>query len=132
MRFAHNPDFAEGLSTSLRTGLAALPADVDGALICLGDMPTVAPGVLDKLIAAYNPTEGRTICVPVAHGRRGNPVLWDRRFFADMARISGDTGARHLIGENAEQVCEIQVDTDGVLDDVDTPDGLASLVEKTR
>jgi len=130
--FTHNPDFAEGLSTSLRAGLAALPADVDGALVCLGDMPAVAPGVLDTLIAAYNPTEGRTICVPVAHGRRGNPVLWGRRFFADMARISGDTGARHLIGENAEQVCEIQVDTEGVLNDVDTPDGLARLMESTR
>ncbi|WP_431856454.1 NTP transferase domain-containing protein [Azospirillum sp.] len=129
---AHNPDFAEGLSTSLRVGLAALPADVDGALVCLGDMPAVAPGVLDRLIAAYNPTEGRAICVPVAHGRRGNPVLWDRRFFADMARVSGDTGAKHLIGENADQVCEIQVDGNGVLEDVDTPDGLARLMEGTR
>ncbi|PWC55550.1 molybdopterin-binding/glycosyltransferase family 2 protein [Azospirillum sp. TSO22-1] len=128
----HNPDFAEGLSTSLRVGLAALPADVDGVLVCLGDMPAVASGVLDRLIAAYNPTEGRAICVPVAHGRRGNPVLWDRRFFADMARVSGDTGARHLIGENAEQVCEIQVEGDGVLADVDTPDGLARLMESSR
>lgn len=128
--FADNPDFADGLSTSLRAGLAALPADVDGALVCLGDMPTVEPGVLDRLIAAYNPTEGRAICVPVAQGKRGNPVLWDRRFFADMARISGDTGAKHLIGENTEQVCEVAVDQDGVLDDVDTPDGLARLMER--
>ena len=128
--FADNPDFADGLSTSLRAGLAALPAEVDGALVCLGDMPTVEPSVLDRLIAAYNPTEGRAICVPVAQGRRGNPVLWDRRFFADMARVSGDTGARHLIGQNIEQVCEVPVDQDGVLDDVDTPDGLARLVAR--
>jgi len=125
--FAHNPDFADGLSTSLRAGLAALPAEVDGALVCLGDMPMVGGAVIDRLIAAFNPAEGRAICVPVSHGKRGNPVLWDRRFFADMARISGDTGAKHLIGLNTEQVCEVPVDDSGVLDDVDTPDGLARI-----
>ncbi|WP_448187664.1 NTP transferase domain-containing protein [Azospirillum sp. sgz301742] len=129
--FADNPDFADGLSTSLRAGLAALPAEVDGALVCLGDMPAVAPGVLDRLIAAYNPTEGRAICLPVAHGRRGNPVLWDRSFFADMARVTGDTGAKHLIGQNTEQVCEVTVEQNGVLDDVDTPDGLARLLKQS-
>ena len=125
--FVHNPDFAGGLSTSLRAGLAAVPDNADGALVCLGDMPLVAPAVIDRLIAAYNPLEGRAIVVPVAGGKRGNPVLWDRSLFPDMARVAGDTGARHLIGANAERVCEVAVEDDGVLTDIDTPEAIAAL-----
>lgn len=124
---AHNPDFTEGLSTSLRAGLAAVPADCDGVAVCLGDMPQVTAAVLNRLIAAYNPTEGRSICVPTFDGKRGNPVLWDRSFFAGMARVAGDTGARHLLGDHADRVCEVPMDGDGILTDVDTAEGLARL-----
>ncbi|WP_035691441.1 NTP transferase domain-containing protein [Azospirillum halopraeferens] len=123
----HNPDHAAGLSTSLRAGLAALPDDADGVLVCLGDMPVVTPAILDRLIAAFAPVEGRGICVPTVAGKRGNPVLWSRDHFADMAAITGDTGARHLIGANADQLCEVEVGDDAVLRDVDTPDALAAL-----
>jgi molybdenum cofactor cytidylyltransferase len=90
-------------------------------------MPRVRPEHLERLVAAYDPVEGRAICVPTFGGRRGNPVLWGARFFADMARIAGDVGARHLIGENAEVVCEVEMGDSGVLVDVDTPEALAAL-----
>ena len=122
----HNPDYAAGLSTSLKRGLDALADDVDGALICLGDMPDVTPAHLDKLIAAFDPVEGRGICVPTFNGKRGNPVLWDRRYFGGMAAVAGDVGARHLIGEHAEAVCEVAMADDGVLVDLDTPAALAA------
>jgi molybdenum cofactor cytidylyltransferase len=125
--FIHNPSFAEGMSTSLRAGLTALPATIDGVLICLGDMPLVTPTVLDRLIAAFNPDEGRAICVPTWNGKRGNPVLWDRRFFAEMAELAGDVGAKHLIGEHAELVAEVAMPDDAVLTDIDTPEALAAL-----
>jgi molybdenum cofactor cytidylyltransferase len=123
----HNPDYASGLSSSLRRGLAALPENIDGVLVCLGDMPRVSPTVIDRLIAAFNPTEGRAICVPTWQGKRGNPVLFARRFFAEMQDIAGDTGARALIGEHAEVVCEVAMDDDAVLLDIDTPEALAAL-----
>jgi len=123
--FAHNPDYAEGISTSLRQGLRALPGGVDGALICLGDMPRVAPQQLDRLIAAFNPVEGRAICVPTVHGKRGNPVLFARRFFEEMESVSGDVGARHLIGESPELLCEVEMGDGSVLLDIDTPQALA-------
>lgn len=130
VRFVTNPDYAHGLSTSLKVGVAALPDDVDGALVLLGDMPAVTPAQLNKLIAAFNPVEGRSICVPTVEGKRGNPVLWARRFFAEMGNVSGDTGARHMIGEHADQVCEVPMDgessSDGVLVDLDTPEALAA------
>src|SRR5277367_3459521 len=67
----HNPDFAEGLSTSLKRGIAALPPDLDGALVCLGDMPLVTGRHIDRLISAFNPLEGRAIIVPTRRGKRG-------------------------------------------------------------
>jgi molybdenum cofactor cytidylyltransferase len=127
-----NPDFADGLSTSLRRGLAALPDELDGAVVCLGDMPLISGRHLDRLIAAFNPLEGRAIVVPTRHGKRGNPVLWARRFFPEMARISGDVGARHLIGEHAELVAEVEMDDDAILVDIDTPEALEALREKKK
>lgn len=125
VRFVHNPHFADGLSASLRVGLAAVPADADAVVVCLGDMPRVAAGVIDRLIAAFNPLEGRAICVPTTHGKQGNPVLWDRGYFTEMADLTGDSGAKRLIGQHADQLCEVPVDDAGVLYDVDTPDLLA-------
>ena len=128
----HNPAFAEGLSTSLKCGLAALPNDIDGVVVCLGDMPLITGRDIDRLTAAFNPLEGRAIIVPTRRGKRGNPVLWARRFFAEMAELAGDVGAKHLIGEHAELVCEIEMDTDGVLVDIDTPEALAEFRGKTK
>ena len=127
----HNPDYAAGLSTSLHRGLAAVPDDADGVIVCLGDMPRVSAAVIDRLIAAFNPLEGRAVCVPTWQGKRGNPVLFARRFLPEMQEIAGDVGARHLIGEYPEAVCEVAMDDvrsgDGVLLDVDTPEALAAL-----
>jgi molybdenum cofactor cytidylyltransferase len=125
--FVHNPDYAVGLSTSLAAGVAALPPEADGAVICLGDMPRVTTRHIDKLIAAFNPLEGRAICVPTVKGKRGNPVLWAKEFFPAMRHVAGDTGAKHLIGEHADQLCEVPIEDDGVLVDIDTPDALAAL-----
>ncbi len=119
--FAHNPDFADGMSTSMKSGLDVLGDDIDGALFCLGDMPAIQSVHLDRLIAAFNSEEGREICVPLTDGKRGNPVLWGARFFDDMKQVMGDVGARHLIGVHEEKVCEIDFDDDSVLTDVDTP-----------
>ncbi|MGV8996212.1 MAG: NTP transferase domain-containing protein [Parvibaculaceae bacterium] len=126
--FVHNPDFAEGLSTSLRVGASALPEDLDAALVCLGDMPDVSPAHLARLMSAFDPDEGRTICVPTFNGKRGNPVLWGAAYFAELQTVKGDTGAKHLIGLHAEAVCEVAMPDDGPLRDIDTPDDLATRV----
>ena len=123
----HNPEFAGGLSTSLKAGIAALGSEIDGALVCLGDMPRVGAAEVDRMIAAFNPVEGRGIVVPTRNGKRGNPVLWSKRFFADMSQVAGDVGARHLIGAYPEMVAEVEMADDGVLTDIDTPQALAKL-----
>jgi molybdenum cofactor cytidylyltransferase len=127
-----NPEFAGGLSTSLKRGILALPSDLDGVIVCLGDMPLISGRHLDRLIAAFNPLEGRAIVVPTRRGKRGNPVLWSSRFFPEMAALAGDVGAKHLIGEHAELVAEVEMDDDAVLVDIDTPEALDALRQRRK
>jgi molybdenum cofactor cytidylyltransferase len=126
-RFVFNPDYAKGLSTSLKQGIAALPKGTEAAVVCLGDMPKVAAGEIDRLIAAFNPVEGRAICVPTRRGKRGNPVLLASRLFQELANVSGDIGARDLIAAHPELVAEVEMEGDGILLDIDTPQALARL-----
>ncbi|WP_111420421.1 NTP transferase domain-containing protein, partial [Rhodoplanes roseus] len=105
--FVHNPDYAEGLSTSVKAGIAALPEDVDGAIVCLGDMPQVDHGLIDRLLAAFDPEKGGLIVIPTVDGKRGNPVVWSRRFFGELGRLTGDVGARNLIATYQEAVVEV-------------------------
>lgn len=123
--FASNPDFASGLASSVKSGIAALPAEIDGALICLGDMPLVDATLLDRLIGAFAPDKGALIAVPVSEGRRGNPVLWSRRLFGELMTLEGDVGARHLIARHAEAVAEVPADGQSAFLDIDTPEALA-------
>ncbi|HEV2628930.1 MAG TPA: molybdopterin-binding/glycosyltransferase family 2 protein [Pseudolabrys sp.] len=127
VRLVHNPDYAEGLGSSLRTGIAAVPAEADGAIVCLGDMPQVDAPLIDKLIAAFDPEKGALVVTPTIDGRRGNPVVWSRRFFPDLMAVQGDIGARNLIGSYAEAVVEVPVAGEGALIDVDTPESLSAV-----
>ncbi len=123
----HNGRFAEGMSTSLRAGIEALPPDTDVAVIALGDMPLVGPEAVRRLIAAYSPAEHRSVCVPVFKGERGNPVLWGRQHFEALKGMTGDKGARALFEALADEVVEVAMADDAVLVDADTPEALEAL-----
>ena len=127
VRLVGAPDYASGLAASLASGIGALPSQVAAALICLADMPEVSGRQIDQIIGAYQPGAGRLIVVPVHGGRRGNPVLWDRRFFPEMLALSGDRGARALLLRHAAYVCEVDLGSVAVLRDFDTPEALADL-----
>jgi molybdenum cofactor cytidylyltransferase len=120
--FVHNPYFADGLGTSLKTGIAALPAQSDGVIVCLGDMPQVDAAMLNRLIGAIDPAKGALIAMPTIEGQRGNPVVWSRRFFPDLMAVEGDVGARYLIGRYTEAVAEVPLSGKAALTDVDTPE----------
>lgn len=127
VRFVHNPDYAEGLGTSLKAGISAVPEEADAAIVCLGDMPQVDAALINRLIATFDPERGALVVVPSIDGRRGNPVVWSRRFFHDLMAIQGDVGARHLIGNYAEAVAEVPVAGEAALTDVDTPESLLAV-----
>jgi len=124
VQLAHNPDFADGLSTSVKTGLSAVPADIDGAIVCLGDMPQVRAPLIEKLVAAFDPERGALVVVPTIDGKRGNPVVWSRRFFPELMTLDGDIGARNVIGRYPEAVIEVPLTDTAALIDVDTPEAL--------
>jgi molybdenum cofactor cytidylyltransferase len=127
VRFVRNADYAEGLGTSLKAGIAAVPEETDAVIVCLGDMPQVDAALINRLIAAFDPERGALVVVPSIDGRRGNPVVWSRRFFHDLMAIQGDVGARHLIGNYAEVVVEVPVAGEAALTDVDTPESLLAV-----
>ncbi len=124
LRFADNPDFADGLSTSLKAGIAALPHDAAGALIVLGDMPGVATGDLDRLADAFRAAGGSVVVRAAHEGKRGNPVLLPRALFPAVAHLEGDTGARHLVETSGLEIIDVEIGA-GAAVDVDTPKALA-------
>jgi molybdenum cofactor cytidylyltransferase len=130
--FVRNPDFASGLASSVKTGIGAVPADAAGAMVCLGDMPLIDAKLIDKLIGAFSPERGSLIVVPTSDGRRGNPVLWSRRFFGELMGLSGDIGGRHLVDHHSEAVVEVPVDGDGAFLDIDTPQVLGVVQRAAR
>ena len=122
----HNPDYASGMASSLKVGIAALSPDIDGALILLADMPRVAVVTLDALIATFVATEPAPAAVaPVHAGHEGNPALLGRDLFSDVARLEGDAGARRLFAGRSIIACP--VDDPGILFDIDTRDALREL-----
>lgn len=122
-----NPDYATGLASSLKAGIRAGPADCAGALVMLGDMPRVTAAHVERLIGEFAPGQGRAIVVPVHAGRQGNPVLWPARFFPELLQLDGDAGAKRMIAAHAGEVREIDLGTDAIFVDVDTPDALAAV-----
>jgi molybdenum cofactor cytidylyltransferase len=124
VKFVRNPDFAEGLASSVKAGVAAVADSADGAVICLGDMPLISSNLIDRLIEAFAPDRGHLIAVPVSDNKRGNPVLWSRRFFNELMTLNGDIGARHLIARHGEAVAEVPVEGFGAFVDIDTPQTL--------
>lgn len=127
--FTHNPDYASGMASSLRRGLRALHSDAEAVIVLLADMPYIKAADIDRIIDAFDPARP-SVLVPEHEGRRGNPVLWPRRHFAEMAALSGDTGARGLLERYAQEVRSVPFDSAAIFIDVDTPDALRDLTEK--
>ena len=119
---AANPDYATGLASSLKAGLRALQGKQDGILVLLGDMPYIERGHIDRLIEAFSPD---AIVVPTHDDRIGNPILWPARYFPELLHLEGDAGAKRLVGTHAAHLRKIDLATDAIFVDVDTPEALA-------
>ena len=91
LNIVHNPDWKEGQSSSVKVGLGALSEDIGAAIFLLVDQPQLPVDLLQALIAEHSRTLA-SIVAPMVDGRRGNPVIFDRRSFADFAAIDGDVG----------------------------------------
>lgn len=125
MKQVRNPDFADGLSTSLKVGIRSMPPSVSGALIMLADMPGVSTADLDRMIEAFIQAGGKSIIRATHAGKRGNPVILPRALFLDINELEGDTGARQIIESAPLEVIDIELGPAASLD-VDTPESLAA------
>ena len=120
---ADNPDFADGLASSLKAGIAKVAPDAAGAMIVLGDMPGVSSKDLDSLIDAFRRSGGHAVVRASHQGKRGNPVLLPRSLFAAVAQLEGDTGARHLVEAEGLDVIDVEIGQAASID-VDTREAL--------
>ncbi|HYR71742.1 MAG TPA: nucleotidyltransferase family protein [Candidatus Acidoferrum sp.] len=119
-QIAVNPAPEEGQASSLRAGIAALPASVDAVLIALGDQPSLAPSIIPALLAARR-TSPKLIVAPRYRDGQGNPVLFKREIFPELLRLTGDQGARPIIQKEPARVEWVDLDLP-MPPDVDTLD----------
>ncbi|MDE3112059.1 MAG: nucleotidyltransferase family protein [Chloroflexota bacterium] len=125
-RVVVNADHALGQSTSLRAGIAAVPA-ADAAVVLLGDQPRVTPALVDALVARQEAT-GAAAVISSWNGRHSPPTLLRRELWPALSTITGDVGARELLAGRRDDVAVLEVTPVlGGLDDVDSPDDLARL-----
>ena len=129
--FVHNADYETGIASSLRCGLMSLPSNVDGAVICLADMPGITSSLINALIGAYGQESFVDAVVPTHDGRRGNPVLIASSLFERVASLSGDEGARRLLKRADMRVAEVPTGHTGILIDVDTRRDLNALSRRS-
>jgi molybdenum cofactor cytidylyltransferase len=115
----YNPDYASGMSTSMKTGLEAVDSANDGYLFALADQPLVSYLVINRMLDEFQGTD-KGIAVPVYNRSRGNPVIFARKYRDELLRLSGDSGAKQIVLNHPEDVMEVDVDEPAVLEDVDT------------
>ncbi len=120
LTIVHAPDYADGMSASLKAGIAALPRDSAGVFVFLGDMPLIPDGLTQQLAGAL--TKPGTLAAAPFHsetGRRGHPVLFSAALFAELALLEGDKGASQILERHRADTILVQTDNAGILFDVD-------------
>ena len=122
VNFVKNINFREGLSSSLKAGLANITPTLSAVIICLADMPKIQPEHINQLIENFDPLKGWEICIPTNNGKRGNPVLIGSRFFPYIFETSGDFGAKQVMKQHSDKIVEVEIGTSDIHFDIDTQD----------
>jgi molybdenum cofactor cytidylyltransferase len=134
VHFVHNSAFDDGMGRSIATGVAALPDAVDGVLIAQGDMPDLTAALIARLAQRFVATGSTRITAPWIvdenGARQGNPVIWPRRLFGQLAALTGDQGGRELIKAEGDAVERVPVGGSAAAVDIDTPAQLAAYLER--
>ena len=122
VNFVKNINFREGLSSSLKAGLANITPTPSAVIICLADMPKIQPEHINQLIENFDPLKGWEICIPTNNGKRGNPVLIGSRFLPYIFETSGDFGAKQVMKQHSDKIVEVEIGTSDIHFDIDTQD----------
>ena len=125
--FVHNPDFASGMASSVRMGVGAVPNEIAGAVMLLGDMPLVTTAMVNDLVDAAAAAPNADALVPTFKGQWGNPVVLCRSLFSRAMMLTADAGARRLLTSEGVRIVEVPIHDKGVLLDIDLPNDLEDL-----
>ena len=124
-----NPDFEQGMSSSIKCGLSHISEAADGVMIVLGDQPLIEKETIDLLIERHRQSE-RGIILPVYKGIRGHPVIFKMKYKDELLRLTGDIGGRQIIERHPSDVLEVEVDYESVVISIDAESDYQSLVGK--
>jgi molybdenum cofactor cytidylyltransferase len=127
VRHCVNEDYEKGMLTSVQCAFRNLPSAADSVLLFLGDQPAIPGEVADRLIQEYRKNH-RGIIIPSYKGRRGHPVLIDKRYNTDIAALDPSTGLRGLMNKHSGDILEVETDFPGILSDIDTLQDLQDLI----
>lgn len=132
VNFVENPSYSEGMSTSLKAGIQKIINDEkDAVMIFNGDMPFIKTSTIDSIIATYEKSKA-VIIAPFYGGKRGHPVLFDRKLFPELLGIFGDKGAREILQKHLHQVVFFNVDDPGIHQDIDCSDDYEKVIKDYR
>ena len=129
LKITYNKFYKKGLSSSIKTGLKLVSKDVDATIFMLGDMPLIDSKLINKMLAAFDPIEGRSIIIPTFHGKWGQPILFSSDLFSQINSISGDSGAMSIILLNSNLISDIEHINNSILKDFDTPEDFINFQE---
>jgi molybdenum cofactor cytidylyltransferase len=118
---AVNPRYKQGMLSSVRRGIAALPRGCRAVVVALGDQPEIRTGVVNHLVRAYQRGK-KGIIVPVYRGKRGHPFLLDLRYGKEIAALNPEVGLRELVRKHPEDILEVRMPDANILHDIDNPD----------
>jgi molybdenum cofactor cytidylyltransferase len=133
VRLVENPDFREGLSSSVRTGVNAVSRQADGIMVYLGDQPLLEPADVNRILRAFTHAKevSKSIIVPFFNGQRGNPVLLDSSYREAILGVIGDVGCKGVIKRYPDQVFVVEMESDHVVRDVDTNEEYEGVLSST-
>ncbi len=125
VQIVRNPDYADGMATSISVGIKAASRDAAGYMVCLSDLPFIKDNVYNSLMAAFNDAyriDARAIVRPVFESRQGHPVIFASTYRTQLLQCAGDEGARQIVRANRSHVRLHEVQTGSILQDLDTPE----------
>ena len=120
LELVFNPRYHEGQSTSLTEGLFRIRDRFPAVMFLLGDQPLVDAATINRLLEKFRHSD-KSICVPVHRGQRGNPALFSRSHYEELAELSGDKGAREIIAARPGRILEVPIADPLLFLDIDIP-----------
>lgn len=120
-----NPDYEQGMSTSIIIGLKAVDNQAEAIMLALGDQPLIDSRTINQVIDEFD-KQGKGVAVPTYQGKRGHPVIFDMKYKGELLKISGDIGGKEIIRKHLDDVIEVAVRSEGICIDIDTADSYSS------